>query len=100
MKATIDKWRKQGRAVTVPRTLPSSKTNERRRKKLSRQVSKSPTATLKRLQENLASTCQSLHVTAISPILYMSRLWGGVAGWGIKHASEQSRVEQNVLYSD
>uniref|UniRef100_A0AAY5K9G5 Transposase Tc1-like domain-containing protein n=1 Tax=Esox lucius TaxID=8010 RepID=A0AAY5K9G5_ESOLU len=52
---------------------------EKMRRKLVREASKRPTATLKELQEFLASTGCVLHVTTISRILHMNGLWGRVA---------------------
>uniref|UniRef100_A0AAY5KI17 Transposase Tc1-like domain-containing protein n=1 Tax=Esox lucius TaxID=8010 RepID=A0AAY5KI17_ESOLU len=64
---------------TLPRTGCPSKIDEKMRRKLVREASKRPTATLKELQEFLASTGCVLHVTTISLILHMNRLWGRVA---------------------
>ena len=53
--------------------------DEKTRRKLVREASTRPTATLKELQEFLASTGCVLHVTTISRILHMCGLWGRVA---------------------
>ena len=79
VKTVIIKWRKYGTTVTLPRTGRHSKIDEKTRRKLIREASKRPTATLKELQEFLASTGCVLHVTTISRILHMCGLWGRVA---------------------
>ncbi|KAI3371761.1 hypothetical protein L3Q82_024310 [Scortum barcoo] len=59
-----------------------SKIDDKTRRKLVREAAKRPTATLKELQEFLASTgCVAVHVTTISSLLHMSGLWGRVARW-------------------
>uniref|UniRef100_A0A803K8A0 Transposase Tc1-like domain-containing protein n=1 Tax=Xenopus tropicalis TaxID=8364 RepID=A0A803K8A0_XENTR len=63
---------------TLPRTGHPSKIDEKTRRKLVREATKRPTATLKELQEYLASTGCVVHVTTISHILHMSGLWGRV----------------------
>uniref|UniRef100_A0A803JF02 Transposase Tc1-like domain-containing protein n=1 Tax=Xenopus tropicalis TaxID=8364 RepID=A0A803JF02_XENTR len=70
---------KYGTTVTLPRTGHPSKIDEKTRRKLVREATKRPTATLKELQEYLASTGCVVHVTTISCILHMSGLWGRVA---------------------
>uniref|UniRef100_A0AAY5KIL8 Transposase Tc1-like domain-containing protein n=1 Tax=Esox lucius TaxID=8010 RepID=A0AAY5KIL8_ESOLU len=79
VKTVIIKWRKYGTTKTLPRSGRPSKINEKTRRKLVREASKRPTATLKELQEFLASTGCVLHVTTISRILHMNGLWGRVA---------------------
>ncbi len=54
---------------------------------------KRPTATLKELQEFLASTGCVVHVTTISHILHMSGLWGRVA----RKTSSPTRFCKNTL---
>uniref|UniRef100_A0AAY5KGF8 Transposase Tc1-like domain-containing protein n=1 Tax=Esox lucius TaxID=8010 RepID=A0AAY5KGF8_ESOLU len=79
VKTVIIKWRKYGATETLPRTGRPSITDENMRRKLVRETSKMPTATLKELQVFLASTGCVLHVTTISRILHMNGLWGRVA---------------------
>uniref|UniRef100_A0A674EJM0 Tc1-like transposase DDE domain-containing protein n=1 Tax=Salmo trutta TaxID=8032 RepID=A0A674EJM0_SALTR len=79
VKTVIIKWRKYVTTETLPRTGRPSKIYEKTRRKLVREASKRPTATLKELQEYLASTSCMLHVTTISRILHMNGLWGRVA---------------------
>ncbi|XP_053320788.1 general transcription factor IIF subunit 1-like [Spea bombifrons] len=79
VKAVIIKWRKYGTTETLPRTGRPSKIDEKTRRKLVKEVCKRPTATLKELQEFLASTGCVLHVATISRILHMNGLWGRVA---------------------
>ena len=55
VKTVIIKWRKYGTTETLPRTGRPSKIDEKTRRKLVREASKRPTATLKELQEFLAS---------------------------------------------
>lgn len=77
VKAVI-KWGKYATIVTLPRTGHLSKIDKTRRK-LVREAAKRPTATLKELQEFLASTACVVHMTAISCLLHMSGLWGRMA---------------------
>ncbi len=56
VKTVIIKWRKYGTTVTLPRTGRPSKIDEKTKRKLVKEASKRPTATLKELQEFLAST--------------------------------------------
>ncbi len=79
MKTVSIKWRKYSSTVILPRTGRPSKIDEKVRRKLVREAAKSPTATLKELQEFLASTGCVVYVTTISHILHMSGLWGRVA---------------------
>uniref|UniRef100_A0AAR2JMY3 Transposase Tc1-like domain-containing protein n=1 Tax=Pygocentrus nattereri TaxID=42514 RepID=A0AAR2JMY3_PYGNA len=79
VKTVIIKWRKHGTTVTLPRTGRPSKIDDKTRRKLVREAAKRPTATLKELQEFLASTSCAVHVTTISHLLHMSGLWGRVA---------------------
>ncbi len=78
------------------------------RRKLVREAAKRPTATLKELQEFLASTGCVVHVTTISHILHMSGLWGRVASKNIQarldfaktHYKSPKSMWENVLWSD
>ncbi|XP_019752572.1 uncharacterized protein LOC109532249 [Hippocampus comes] len=79
VKSVIVKWRKNGTTVPLPRTGRPSKIDEKTRRELVREAVRRPTATLKELQEFLASTGCSVHVTTISRLLHMSGLWGRVA---------------------
>uniref|UniRef100_A0A8C5LXJ6 Transposase n=1 Tax=Leptobrachium leishanense TaxID=445787 RepID=A0A8C5LXJ6_9ANUR len=79
VKAVIIKWRKYGTTLTLPRTGRPYKCNEKTTRKLVKEAAKRPTATLKELQEYLASTGCVVHVTTISRILHMSGLWGRAA---------------------
>ncbi len=63
--------------MILPSTGCPSKIDEKMRRKLVREAAKRPTATLKELQEFLASTGCVVHMTTISHILQMSGLWGG-----------------------
>ncbi|XP_077107151.1 uncharacterized protein LOC143764919 [Ranitomeya variabilis] len=74
VKTVIKKWLKFGTTVTLPRTGRPSKIDVRTRRKLVREAAKRPRATLKELQEFLASTGCVLHVTTISRILHVSGL--------------------------
>lgn len=56
-----------------------SNINEKTKRKLIKEASKRPTATLKELQEFLANTGCVIHVTTISRIFHMSGLWGRIA---------------------
>uniref|UniRef100_A0AAY5L3A7 Transposase Tc1-like domain-containing protein n=1 Tax=Esox lucius TaxID=8010 RepID=A0AAY5L3A7_ESOLU len=79
VKTVIIKWRKCGTTEILPRTGRPSKIDEKTIGKLVREASKRPTATLKELQEFLASTGCVLHATTISHILHMNGLWDRVA---------------------
>ena len=115
MKTVIIKWRKYGTTETLPRTGHPSKINEKMRRKLVREASKRPTATLKELQEFQGSTGCGLHVTKISSILHMYGLWGRMARRKpfLTKKNIQARLEfgktkikspksmwENVLWSD
>ena len=65
--------------MTLPRTGHPSKIYEKTKRKLVLEAAKRPKATLKELQELLASTGCAVRVTTISRILHMSGLWGRVA---------------------
>lgn len=75
VKTIIDKWRKCGKTVALPRTGRPSKIDENTGGTLVREAAKRPTATLKDLQEFLESTGCFLHVTTIPCIILMSWLW-------------------------
>ncbi|KAJ7317060.1 hypothetical protein JRQ81_003222 [Phrynocephalus forsythii] len=77
----VIKWRKYGTTVTLPITGHPCKIDEKTRRKLVREAAKRPTATLKELQEYLASTRCVVHVTTFSGILHKSWLWSRVARW-------------------
>ncbi|XP_057696935.1 uncharacterized protein LOC130918837 [Corythoichthys intestinalis] len=79
VKSVLVRWRKNGTTVTLPRTGRPSKIDEKTRKELVKEAVKRPTATLKELQEFLASTGCSVHATTISRILHKYGLWGRVA---------------------
>ncbi len=76
VKPFIIKWRKYGATVTLPSTGYPSKMYEKMRRKLVREAAMRPKATLKELQEILASTSCVVYVTTISQILHISGLWG------------------------
>uniref|UniRef100_A0AAY5K3N1 Transposase Tc1-like domain-containing protein n=1 Tax=Esox lucius TaxID=8010 RepID=A0AAY5K3N1_ESOLU len=100
VKTVIIKRRKYGTTETLPRTGHPSKIYEKMRRKLVREASKRPPATLKELQEFLASTGRILHVTTISRILHMNGLWGRVARWKpflTKKAFPQKHVGKCVM---
>lgn len=71
MKTVIKKWRKYGSTVTLLRTARPPKTDEKTRQKLVREAAERPTATLKELQEYLASAESELHATTLFCILCM-----------------------------
>lgn len=79
MKAIINKERKWGVTVSLLRTGHPDKLIERTRRKLIREAAKRPTARLKDMQEHRASIGHFMHVTTMSHILHMSRLWGKLA---------------------
>lgn len=58
--------------VTLSRTGRASKFDEKTRGKMDHEDCQSPTATLKEVQEFLASTSCELHVTMISRIRHIS----------------------------
>ena len=72
MNTVINKWRKHGTTVTLPRTGCPSKTGEKKRRKLVSHAAKGPTL---ELQEFLASTGCSLHVTS-SPMFFVCLGYG------------------------
>lgn len=68
-----------GTAQTLPGSGRRSKLDERVRRKLVREETKSPTATLKQLQKFMTKTGQCVHVTTVSQILHKCGLNGRVA---------------------
>lgn len=115
VKTIIIKWRKYGTTVTLPRTGRPSKIDDKTRRKLIREAARRPTATLKELQEFLASTGCVVHVTTISRLLHMSGLWGRVARrkpyltkkniqarlkFAKTHLKSPKCMWENVLWSD
>ncbi len=92
--------------MILPSTGCPSKIDEKMRRKLVREAAKRPTATLKELQEFLASTGCVVHMTTISHILQMSGLWGGkknIQAWldfAKTHYKSPKSIWENVLWSD
>ncbi|MCJ8729688.1 hypothetical protein PDJAM_G00109390 [Pangasius djambal] len=115
VKTIIIKWRKCGATATLPRTGLPSKIDEKTRRRLVREAAKRPTATLKELQEFLASTGCVVHVKTISRILHTSGLWGRVArqkpfltkkniqdrlNFARAHLKSPKSMWENVLWSE
>ena len=79
MKSIIKKWKVFGTTKTLSGSGRLSKLYERVRRKLIREVTKRPTATLKQLQEFMTKSGHCVHVTTISQILHKCGLYGRVA---------------------
>lgn len=79
VQSIIKKWRANGTTNTLPRSGHQSKLDDRARKTLIREGTKRPKATLKDLQDFMAVTDWSVHVTTISQALHEAGLYGRVA---------------------
>ena len=79
VKSIIKKWKVFGTTQTLPGSGRHSKLDERARRKLVREATKRPTATLKQLQEFMTKSGHCVHVTTISQILHKCGLYGRVA---------------------
>ncbi len=73
---SIKKWKVFGTTQTLPGSGRCSKLDERARRKLVREATKRPTATLKQLQEFMTKSGHCVHVTTISQILHKCGLYG------------------------
>ncbi|MBN3277029.1 MYPN protein, partial [Polyodon spathula] len=72
---TIKKWKVYGTTKTLPRSGRPSKLDDRVRRRLIREASKRPKATLQELQAFMAKTGQSVHVATISQARHKSGLY-------------------------
>uniref|UniRef100_A0AAY5KP94 Transposase Tc1-like domain-containing protein n=1 Tax=Esox lucius TaxID=8010 RepID=A0AAY5KP94_ESOLU len=79
VKSIIKKWKIFGTTQTLPGSGRRSKLDERARRRLVREATKRPTATLKQLQEFMTKSGHCVHVTTISQILHKCDLYGRVA---------------------
>uniref|UniRef100_A0AAY5L4C4 Transposase Tc1-like domain-containing protein n=1 Tax=Esox lucius TaxID=8010 RepID=A0AAY5L4C4_ESOLU len=79
VKSIIKKWKVFGTTKTLPGSGRRSKLDERARRKLVREATKRPTATLKQLQDFMTKSGHCVHVTTISQILHKCGLYGRVA---------------------
>ena len=111
VKTIIKKWKAYGTIKTLPRSGRPSKLDDQARRKLIREATKRPMATLKELQPFMEKTGHFVHVT-ISQALHKSDLHGRVARKKplLKKAYLESRLRcakkhseaicQKVLWSD
>ncbi|XP_039659923.1 protein myomaker isoform X2 [Perca fluviatilis] len=76
VKSIIKKWKVFGTTQTLPGSGRRSKLDERARRKLVREATKRPTATLKQLQEFMTKSGHCVHVTTISQILHKCGMYG------------------------
>ena len=79
VKTIIKKWNVYGTIKTLPRSGRPSKLDDQARRRLIREATKRPMATLKELHAFMAKTGHCVHVTTISQALHKSGLYGGVA---------------------
>ena len=106
VKTIIKKRKVYGTTKTLSRSGRPSKLDDRARRRLIRETTKRPIATLQELQAFMAKTGQSVHVTTISQALHKSGLYGRVARRKplLKKAHLESRLSmqmwQKVLWSD
>ena len=75
----IKKWKVYGTTKTLPRSGRLSKLDDQARRRLIREATKRPMATLKELHAFMAKTGHCVHVTTISQALHKSGLYDSVA---------------------
>ena len=75
VKAIIKKWKVYGTTKTLPRSSRPSKLDDQARRRLIREATKRPMATLKELHAFMAKTGHCVHVTTISQALHKSGLY-------------------------
>uniref|UniRef100_A0A9J8BMM8 Transposase Tc1-like domain-containing protein n=1 Tax=Cyprinus carpio carpio TaxID=630221 RepID=A0A9J8BMM8_CYPCA len=88
VKSISNKWKVFGTTQTLPGSGHPSKLDERDRRKLVREATKRPTATLNQMQEFMTMSGHCVHVTTISQILHKCGLYGRIAR---KKATAQER---------
>ena len=74
VKTMIKKWKAYGTAKILPRSGRPSKLDDQARRRLIREATKKPLATLKELHAFMAKTGHCVHVTTISQALKKSGL--------------------------
>ena len=79
VKTIINKWKANGTTKTLPRSGRPSKLDDQARRRLIREATKMPMATLNELQAFMAKIGQCVHVATISQALHKSGLYGRVA---------------------
>uniref|UniRef100_A0A9J7XIJ6 Transposase Tc1-like domain-containing protein n=1 Tax=Cyprinus carpio carpio TaxID=630221 RepID=A0A9J7XIJ6_CYPCA len=92
VKSIIKKWKVFGTTRTLPGSGRHSKLDERARRKLLREATKRPTATLKQLQEFMSKSGHCVHVTTISQILHKCGSYG-------RAARKQTLLEKDLMQS-
>ena len=75
----MKKWKANGTTKTRPRLGHPSKLDDQARRRLIREATKRPMATLKELHAFMAKVGHYVHVTTISQALHKSGLYGRVA---------------------
>ena len=65
VKTFIKKWKAYGTTKTLPRSCRPDKMGDKARRRLIREITKRPMATLKELHASLAKTGHCVHVTTI-----------------------------------
>ena len=109
VKTIIKKWKAFGVTKTLPRSGRPSKLDDQARRKLIRDATKRPMATLKELQAFMAKIDYCVHVTTISQLLHNSGLactvrWQEgtcpVCGMQKKTTGDSEAMWQKVLWSD
>ena len=78
VKIIIKKWHAYGTTKTLPRSGRPSKLDDLARRRVIREVSNRPMATLKVLHAFMARTGHCVHVTTISKAFHKSGLYGRV----------------------
>jgi len=115
VKTIIKTWNANGTTKTLPKTGRPSKLDDKARRKLIREATKRPMATLKELHAFMAKTGHCVHVTTISQALHKSGLYNRVARrkpllkkahlesrlrYAKKHSGDSEAMWQEVLWSD
>ena len=75
VKTIIKKWKAYGTTKTLPRSGRPSKLDDQARRRLIREATKRPMATLKELHTFMAKTGHCVHVITISQALHKSGLY-------------------------
>ena len=97
VKTIIKKWKVYGTIKTLPRSSRPSKLDDQSRRRLIREATKRPMATLKELHAFMVKIGLCVHVTTISQALHKSGLHGEVAGR--KPLLKKAHLESHLRYA-
>ena len=115
IKTIIMKWKEYGTTKILPLSGRPSKLDDQARRRLIREATKRPKATLKELHAFMAKTGHCVHLTTILQALHKSGLYGRVARrttllkkaylesrlrYAKKHSGDCETMWQKVLWSD